>query len=195
MKKTVKGVCLLVAVCLISSSLAACSFFETPSQQTAPSNAPAVETPAAENPDAVTDEAWSAPVGHYVELEKDYARVKKAYDNSLIADNPDMASMLERAEEIIATMGETKHSQLTNADAADLEKLTREKAVYRYLPTFLFEQKYADPREVIARMDAECFDTKESMSMYFCFTSSAAGSALLRALISSASEAFSSSPA
>ncbi len=125
MKKTVKGVCLLLAVFLISSSLAACSFFEKPSERTASNNTPeapqAIETPAAENPDAITDEAWNALVGHYVELEKNYARVKKAYDNSLVADNPDMASMLERAEEIIETMGETKHSQLTNADAADLE--------------------------------------------------------------------------
>ena len=37
-------------------------------------------------------------------------------------------------------------------NAGDLRKLTGEKAVYRYLPTFLFEQKYAKAEDVIDRL-------------------------------------------
>ena len=53
--------------------------------------------------------------------------------------------------------------KMTETDADALGELAGNAKVYQYLPTFLFEQKYADPREVIARMDAECFDTKESI--------------------------------
>ena len=53
--------------------------------------------------------------------------------------------------------------KMTEKDADALGELTANAKVYQYLPTFLFEQKYADPREVIARMDVECFDTKESI--------------------------------
>ena len=38
---------------------------------------------------------------------------------------------------------------LTLSDAYDLRRLTRQEAVYRYLPTFLFEKKYDDPIKVI----------------------------------------------
>ena len=40
---------------------------------------------------------------------------------------------------------------LVLSDAGDLERLTRQEAVYRYLPTFLFEQKY-EATEVIRRL-------------------------------------------
>lgn len=40
---------------------------------------------------------------------------------------------------------------LALSDAEDLQRLTRQAAVYRYLPTFLFEKKYA-AREVILRL-------------------------------------------
>ena len=40
-------------------------------------------------------------------------------------------------------------------DTEDLRKLTGEDAVYRYLPTFLFEKKY-DAAEVIRRLYDEC---------------------------------------
>ena len=41
---------------------------------------------------------------------------------------------------------------LSLSDADDLRKLTREEAVYRYLPTFLFEKKYSQPKDVILRL-------------------------------------------
>ena len=40
---------------------------------------------------------------------------------------------------------------LTLSDTEDLRKLTQESAVYRYLPTFLFEKKY-EPAEVTRRL-------------------------------------------
>ena len=48
-------------------------------------------------------------------------------------------------------------------DAEALGALARSREVYRFEPTFLFEHKYDDPKEVIARMDAECFRTKNSI--------------------------------
>ena len=53
--------------------------------------------------------------------------------------------------------------KLTLEDAPALRSLTECDEMYRTLPTFLYERKYADPREVIARMDEECFQTKESL--------------------------------
>ena len=44
---------------------------------------------------------------------------------------------------------ELKHLSLS--DVEGLQKLTQQEAVYRYLPTFLFEKKYAT-REVILRL-------------------------------------------
>lgn len=41
---------------------------------------------------------------------------------------------------------------LALSDADNLRRLTRQEAVYRYLPTFLFEKKYDDPTEVISRL-------------------------------------------
>ena len=41
---------------------------------------------------------------------------------------------------------------LTLSDADSLRRLTRQEAVYRYLPTFLFEKKYDDPVKVISRL-------------------------------------------
>ena len=53
-------------------------------------------------------------------------------------------------------------------DARTLAEITRNPAVYRYLPTFLFEQSLADPAEVIARARAECFDAKDSILLGIC---------------------------
>ena len=50
---------------------------------------------------------------------------------------------------------------LRDADAPGLRKLTESQNVYRYLPTYLFEKKYPDAREVIRRLYSECF--KESI--------------------------------
>ena len=46
-------------------------------------------------------------------------------------------------------------------DAPRLAELTGDPEVYRYLPTFLFEQKYPDPQTVIERLYDECL--KESL--------------------------------
>lgn len=53
--------------------------------------------------------------------------------------------------------------RMTLSDVKALEQMCANPTVYRYLPTFLYEQKYEDKREVIEKMDAECFDTKESL--------------------------------
>ena len=45
--------------------------------------------------------------------------------------------------------------RLTPGDAGALGELTKSAVVYRYLPTFLFEKKYADPSYVISRMYTE----------------------------------------
>ena len=45
---------------------------------------------------------------------------------------------------------------LTAADAPALQELRESDAVYRYLPTFLFEQKYDDAQTVIDRLYDEC---------------------------------------
>ena len=50
---------------------------------------------------------------------------------------------------------------LTEADVEGLQELVDSTEVYRYLPTFLFEKKYPDVREVIRRLYGECL--KESM--------------------------------
>ena len=47
--------------------------------------------------------------------------------------------------------------ELTLEDAPALETLTRSPRAYRNLPTFLFEQKKDDAREVIRRLYTECF--------------------------------------
>ena len=46
---------------------------------------------------------------------------------------------------------------LSLSDADALEELTNSPEVYRYLPTFLFEKKYADARTVIERLYDECW--------------------------------------
>lgn len=53
--------------------------------------------------------------------------------------------------------------EMAEADAAQLAKIADDPKVYIYLPTFLYEQKYPDKREAIARMRKECFETKESI--------------------------------
>lgn len=53
-------------------------------------------------------------------------------------------------------------------DAAALADLIKDPAVYRYLPTFLYEQKYDDPAEMLRRLRAECFDSKESILLCVC---------------------------
>ena len=50
---------------------------------------------------------------------------------------------------------------LTGSDADALRELTEDEEVYRYLPTFLFEQRYEDKKDVIDRLYGE--ELKESL--------------------------------
>lgn len=52
----------------------------------------------------------------------------------------------------VLTDGRLCLKPLSLSDADDLRLLTQEEAVYRYLPTFLFEKKYRQPEEVILRL-------------------------------------------
>ena len=51
-------------------------------------------------------------------------------------------------------------------DAEALEAFVKDPLVYRYLPTFLFEQKYEDVHEVIDRLYTECFQESIILGIY-----------------------------
>lgn len=53
--------------------------------------------------------------------------------------------------------------KLTQDNADDLYRLAHNNSIYRFLPTFLFEQKYEDIHTVIDRMYTECIEKKESV--------------------------------
>ena len=53
--------------------------------------------------------------------------------------------------------------KITDADADDLLEMIHDKKVYRYLPTFLFEQQFDDIHEMIQKLYDECFAAKESL--------------------------------
>lgn len=55
--------------------------------------------------------------------------------------------------------------KMTEDDAEALAELTASEKVYSSLPSFLYELKYDDKREVIENLDRECFETGESMIM------------------------------
>ena len=52
----------------------------------------------------------------------------------------------------VLTDGRLCLKPLSLSDADDLRMLTQEEAVYRYLPTFLFEKKFSQPKDVILRL-------------------------------------------
>lgn len=58
--------------------------------------------------------------------------------------------------------------EIVDSDADALAELARCTSVYRYEPTFLYEQRYDDPHVAIANMRAECFDTRESILLAIC---------------------------
>lgn len=68
------------------------------------------------------------------------------------------------------TDGRVMLKKMTAADAAALERITSKASVYATVPTFLYELKYQDKAEVIARMDEEIFDTHQSilLGVYLC---------------------------
>ena len=53
--------------------------------------------------------------------------------------------------------------RMEDADAQELERMTRSDHVYRFLPTFLYEQKYEDKHDVIRLFYEECFPAKEGI--------------------------------
>ena len=53
--------------------------------------------------------------------------------------------------------------KMTDRDATALQKMTESLLVYRYLPTFLYEKKYASPLDVISNMYKDPFLSKESL--------------------------------
>ena len=55
--------------------------------------------------------------------------------------------------------------EMTLEDAPALGRIASDPKVYVYLPTFLYEQKYADPCEAILNMRRECFETGESIML------------------------------
>ena len=55
---------------------------------------------------------------------------------------------------------------ITLADAAALDKLRQSKAVYRYLPTFLYEQKYENVDDVIRGLYGECLRDSLLLGIY-----------------------------
>ena len=55
---------------------------------------------------------------------------------------------------------------LTPDDAEKLRELSESEEVYRYLPTFLFEQQYEDKAAVISRLYDECLQTSLILGVY-----------------------------
>ena len=53
--------------------------------------------------------------------------------------------------------------RICREDRDRLAEMTGDDMVYRYLPTFLFEKRYADTELVIERMYDECFAQHESV--------------------------------
>ncbi len=56
--------------------------------------------------------------------------------------------------------------RLTETDAQSLREMTEDAEVYRYLPTFLYETKYADKAYVIRHLYDECFPDSLILGVY-----------------------------
>ena len=52
---------------------------------------------------------------------------------------------------------------LTNSDSLFLSEFVKTERVYKYLPTFLFEQQYSDMSVMIKAVYEDCFRKKESL--------------------------------
>ena len=57
---------------------------------------------------------------------------------------------------------------LETGDIPGLKALASDPEVYRYLPTFLYEQKYEDKNIMLRRMEEECIKPKESILLAVC---------------------------
>ena len=51
-------------------------------------------------------------------------------------------------------------------DAPALQRLAENRNVYRYLPTFLYEQKYEDKHTVIRHLYDECIETSLILGVF-----------------------------
>ena len=60
--------------------------------------------------------------------------------------------------------------RVTEEDAEALWAMTRSREVYRYLPTFLFEQQYDDIHAVIRELYGDIFREKKSLILAVCRT-------------------------
>ena len=58
----------------------------------------------------------------------------------------------------VLTGGRISLRPLTLSDSESLRRFTGQDAIYRYLPTFLFEKKYGDAEDVIRKLYDECLD-------------------------------------
>ena len=56
--------------------------------------------------------------------------------------------------------------KLVDGDADSLHSLAKQENVYRYLPTFLFEQKYEDAHVMIRRLYDECLDNSLILGVF-----------------------------
>jgi ribosomal-protein-alanine N-acetyltransferase len=56
--------------------------------------------------------------------------------------------------------------RLTDPDVNGLRELTESEEVYRYLPTFLYEQKYEDKSYVISHLYDECIQTSLILGVF-----------------------------
>ena len=56
--------------------------------------------------------------------------------------------------------------EIRQEDAPGLQELVNNPAVYKYLPTFLFEKKYEDVSYVISRLYDECFQDSIILGIY-----------------------------
>lgn len=54
------------------------------------------------------------------------------------------------------------------SDAPALNAFSHNEGIYKFLPTFLYEQKYDEAAVAIEHMRAECFDTRESLLLAVC---------------------------
>lgn len=55
---------------------------------------------------------------------------------------------------------------LTLSDADSLRELTDDEEVYRYLPTFLYEQKYDDKEYVVSHLYDECLESSLILGVF-----------------------------
>lgn len=72
--------------------------------------------------------------------------------------------MIKLFEEIPCLEGDSLMIQrIRPQDLCALRELTEDDAVYRWLPTFLFERQFSDLQEMLRELYGSCYDAKESL--------------------------------